>query len=34
MLEKPQIAKLALVHDAAAFDCGNEALNRFIKIYC
>ncbi len=33
MPEKPQIAKLALAHDATAFDCGNEALNRFIKTY-
>ncbi len=33
MTGKLEIAKLALVHDPAAFDCGNEALNRFIKLY-
>ena len=33
MIQKPQIAKLALAHDASSFDCGNDALNRFIKLY-
>lgn len=33
MTEKPQIAKLALAHDPTSFDCGNEALNRFIKLH-
>jgi GNAT superfamily N-acetyltransferase len=33
MAEKLQIAKLALFHDPTSFDCGNEALNRFIKLY-
>jgi GNAT superfamily N-acetyltransferase len=33
MNEKPEIAKLALAHDPTSFDCGNEALNRFIKLY-
>lgn len=33
MIQKPQVAKLALVHDASSFDCGNDALNRFIKLY-
>lgn len=27
------IAKLDLAHDASAFDCGNDALNRFIKLH-
>lgn len=30
---KPQIAKLATAHNATAFHCGNEALNRFIKLH-
>ncbi|WP_443213447.1 hypothetical protein, partial [Rhodovulum sp. PH10] len=33
MTEKPQIAKLALSHDPTSFDCGNDALNRFIKLH-
>jgi len=33
MTGKLEIAKLALVHDSTAFECGNEALNRFIKLY-
>lgn len=33
MLEKPVIAKLDFAHDTSRFDCGNEALNRFIKLY-
>lgn len=33
MTGKFQIAKLALIHDSSAFDSGNEALNRFIKLY-
>jgi GNAT superfamily N-acetyltransferase len=33
MGEKPAITKLALVHDPSSFDCGNEALNRFIRLY-
>jgi GNAT superfamily N-acetyltransferase len=33
MAEKLQIAKLALAHDPTSFDCGNEALNRFIKLH-
>jgi hypothetical protein len=28
MNEKPVIAKLAVEHDATAFDCGHEELNR------
>jgi GNAT superfamily N-acetyltransferase len=33
MVEKPRIAKLTLSHDPTSFDCGNEALNRFIKLH-
>ena len=33
MNEKPQIAKLTSAHDAAPFDCGSDALNRFIKLH-
>jgi GNAT superfamily N-acetyltransferase len=33
MSDKPQIAKLAPAHDLSAFDCGNDALNRFIKLH-
>ncbi len=33
MGEKLGITKLALAHDPSSFDCGNEALNRFIKLY-
>jgi GNAT superfamily N-acetyltransferase len=33
VIEKPQIAKLAATHDASIFDCGVDALNRFIKLY-
>lgn len=33
MPEKPRIAKLALAHDPTSFDCGNDALNRFIKLH-
>jgi GNAT superfamily N-acetyltransferase len=33
MREKPYIAKLELAHDASRFDCGNDALNRFIKLH-
>jgi GNAT superfamily N-acetyltransferase len=31
MSEKPNVAKLTADHDQASFDCGNDALNRFIK---
>ena len=31
MSEKPNVAKLTAEHDYASFDCGNDALNRFIK---
>jgi GNAT superfamily N-acetyltransferase len=31
MSEKPNVAKLTADHDHASFDCGNDALNRFIK---
>lgn len=33
MAEKPQVAKLAPEHDHASFDCGTEALNRYIKLH-
>ena len=33
MADKQQIAKLALAHDPTSFDCGNDALNRFIKLH-
>lgn len=33
MAGKLAIAKLAVAHDPTSFDCGNEALNRFIKLY-
>ncbi|CAN7206759.1 GNAT family N-acetyltransferase [Rhizobium sp. LjRoot254] len=33
MQEKLQVAKLAAVHDTASFDCGNDALNRFIQMH-
>jgi GNAT superfamily N-acetyltransferase len=33
MAEKPQIAKLALAHDPTSFECGSDALNRFIKLH-
>lgn len=29
----PQVAKLALTHDPTAFDCGSDALNRFLKLH-
>jgi predicted N-acetyltransferase YhbS len=32
-MSKLQIAKLSAVHDPTPFDCGNEALNRFIKLH-
>ncbi len=32
-MDKPQIAKLTAAHDPTSFDCGNEALNRFIKLH-
>jgi GNAT superfamily N-acetyltransferase len=28
---KLKVTKLAVTHDPASFDCGNEALNRFLK---
>jgi len=31
MSAKPDVAKLTAEHDHASFDCGNDALNRFIK---
>jgi GNAT superfamily N-acetyltransferase len=33
MADKPRIAKLALTHDPTSFDCGNDALNHFIKLH-
>jgi GNAT superfamily N-acetyltransferase len=33
MPENPYIGKLELAHDASRFDCGNDALNRFIKLH-
>lgn len=33
MAEKPVVEKLAADHDRSLFDCGNEALNRFIRQY-
>ena len=33
MLEKPRIAKLAKQHDTSDFDCGNAALNDFIRLH-
>src|SRR5512143_1081703 len=33
MREKPRIAKLARSHDASRFDCGQEALNHFIRLH-
>ncbi len=30
---KPSIAKLAIQHDPADFDCGNNALNTFIRLH-
>lgn len=33
MSTKPNVAKLAAEHDPASFDCGNDALNRFIRQY-
>ncbi len=30
---KLQVAKLQLSHDASGFDCGSDALNRFIELY-
>lgn len=33
MDEKPNIAKLTLSHDPTSFDCGNEALNGFIRLH-
>jgi GNAT superfamily N-acetyltransferase len=29
----PRVAKLDIRHDPGSFDCGNEALNRFIKLH-
>jgi GNAT superfamily N-acetyltransferase len=31
MSEKPNVAKLTADHDQASFDCGTDALNRFIQ---
>lgn len=31
--ERPRIAKLDADHDASSFDCGNEALDRFIRLH-
>lgn len=31
--QKPIIAKLGPQHDPIAFDCGNEPLNRFLKLH-
>ena len=31
MTQKPQMSKLGPEHDLGAFDCGNDALNRFFK---
>ncbi len=33
MQQKLSIAKLDFAHDSMGFDCGNDALNRFIKLY-
>lgn len=33
MNERPRITKLAIEHDAANFDCGQEELNNFISRY-
>ena len=33
MQQKLSIAKLDFAHDSTDFDCGNDALNRFIKLY-
>ena len=33
MNEAPLIAKLAAAHDVSVFDCGVDALNRFIKLH-
>lgn len=33
MTTKLQITKLSAAHDLTSFDCGNEALNRFIVLY-
>jgi GNAT superfamily N-acetyltransferase len=30
---RPQIGKLAPVHETGSFDCGSEPLNRFIKLH-
>jgi GNAT superfamily N-acetyltransferase len=33
MAHKLEIAKLAASHDPSSFDCGNDALNRFLKLH-
>lgn len=33
MSDKLQVTKLAVAHDTTSFDCGNEALNRFLKLH-
>lgn len=33
MGDRLQITKLAATHDPTPFDCGNEALNRFLKLH-
>lgn len=33
MAEKPRIAKLAPSHNPSSFDCGNDALNRFLHLH-
>lgn len=33
MTGKLEIGKLALAHDPTSFECGNEALDRFIKLH-
>jgi GNAT superfamily N-acetyltransferase len=33
MDDKLQVTKLGVAHDPASFDCGNDALNRFLKLH-
>jgi GNAT superfamily N-acetyltransferase len=33
MADRPGVAKLAPQHDASSFDCGSDALNRFISLH-
>lgn len=33
LIAKPTISKLAIQHDYGQFDCGNKALNTYIRLH-